>query len=248
MEWISPHSIQQNNNNNNNENHEIFQRVLKHRQVKESDTTKYTALLYGDNDDTEGKDKDITKNSGMCLLIQMEPFFMVALYRISDISAGPILELNRDQLLHTEIRRTKKSEEKEEVEESAAITADAETTDKIDNPDKEIVGYWEDGLAIYADGTREEKKVIPEESEQDAEHETHRKLLETDQDGQWEETFGSHVDTKPNGPMSVGIDISFPQSQHVYGIPEHASRAELQTTLRRTLHDEDAYYQEPYRL
>lgn len=46
----------------------------------------------------------------------------------------------------------------------------------------------------------------------------------------WEETFKSFVDSKPNGPSSVGIDISFPGFEHVYGIPEHADDFALKST------------------
>ena len=54
--------------------------------------------------------------------------------------------------------------------------------------------------------------------------------LEEDEPGMWEETFKSHVDSKPYGPTSVGVDISFPGSKHVYGIPEHADTFSLKQT------------------
>ncbi|ESO08740.1 hypothetical protein HELRODRAFT_74366 [Helobdella robusta] len=46
----------------------------------------------------------------------------------------------------------------------------------------------------------------------------------------WEETFKTHTDTKPKGPTSVGLDISFPGFQHVYGIPEHADSFALKSS------------------
>lgn len=46
----------------------------------------------------------------------------------------------------------------------------------------------------------------------------------------WEETFKSHTDSKPNGPESIGVDISFHDFQHVYGIPEHADAFSLRST------------------
>ena len=92
-------------------------------------------------------------------------------------------------------------------------------------------------LAIYADGTREERKEVKEEE--------HRHLTESelDRDGLWEESFGSHHDSKPYGPMSVGMDITFPRSSHIFGLPEHASSLELKATL-----GEGAHYSDPYRL
>jgi mannosyl-oligosaccharide alpha-1,3-glucosidase len=98
------------------------------------------------------------------------------------------------------------------------------------------VGYWEDGLAIYSDGTREERKNVEED---------HRHLteLELDKEGMWDEYFQSHHDSKPYGPMSVGMDISFPKSRHLFGLPEHAS-----STVLKTTRGAESDYKDPYRL
>lgn len=44
------------------------------------------------------------------------------------------------------------------------------------------------------------------------------------------ETFSTFTDHRPYGPMSVGVDIYFPNSDHVYGIPEHADSFSLKDT------------------
>lgn len=46
----------------------------------------------------------------------------------------------------------------------------------------------------------------------------------------WEEAFGGNTDSKPKGPESVGLDITFPGYEHVYGIPGHASSLSLKQT------------------
>ena len=46
----------------------------------------------------------------------------------------------------------------------------------------------------------------------------------------WEETWGGSTDSKPRGPESVGMDISFPGYSHVFGIPEHADSLSLRET------------------
>jgi alpha 1,3-glucosidase len=46
----------------------------------------------------------------------------------------------------------------------------------------------------------------------------------------WEETFGGNTDTKPRGPESVGLDITFSGYNHVFGIPEHADSMSLRGT------------------
>jgi alpha 1,3-glucosidase len=57
-----------------------------------------------------------------------------------------------------------------------------------------------------------------------------QKAVEDCTDNCWEETFKSHTDSKPFGPMSVGCDFTFVDFDHVYGIPEHADRFALKNT------------------
>ncbi|KAF8932696.1 hypothetical protein BGZ58_006869 [Dissophora ornata] len=59
----------------------------------------------------------------------------------------------------------------------------------------------------------------------------------------WEERFKDNTDSKPRGPESFGMDITFSGINHVYGIPEHASSLSLKATR-----GPDAPYSEPYRL
>ncbi|XP_058291263.1 neutral alpha-glucosidase AB-like isoform X4 [Hylobates moloch] len=71
----------------------------------------------------------------------------------------------------------------------------------------------------------------PEETPRDGDKakETQGKA-EKDEPGAWEETFKTHSDSKPYGPMSVGLDFSLPGMEHVYGIPEHADNLRLKVT------------------
>merc|ERR1719499_621560 len=57
----------------------------------------------------------------------------------------------------------------------------------------------------------------------------------------WSESFGSHRDDQPRGPASIGADFTFIGSEHVFGIPEHASDFSLKQT-------KNGGYEEPYRL
>ncbi|BGP48447.1 glucosidase II [Rhodotorula kratochvilovae] len=68
-------------------------------------------------------------------------------------------------------------------------------------------------------------------------------FLPPNEDGMWEETFGGKTDSKPKGPESLSLDITFPGYEHVYGIPEHASTL----SLKETRGGEGAH-SEPYRL
>ncbi|KAK7472303.1 glucosidase II [Stygiomarasmius scandens] len=63
------------------------------------------------------------------------------------------------------------------------------------------------------------------------------------EDAYWDEKFNTWTDTKPKGPESLSLDITFPNHAHVYGIPQHATRLSLPTTS-----GPDPTYTEPFRL
>ena len=95
------------------------------------------------------------------------------------------------------------------------------------------VSYWEDGLAIYADGSREERR--PEAD------------VDTKGDGFWEERIKGHSDSKPHGPSSVGVDVVFhgdTNLRKVYGLPEHTSRLALPHTTGPRTHYTDVRFVE----
>jgi alpha 1,3-glucosidase len=57
-------------------------------------------------------------------------------------------------------------------------------------------------------------------------------------DSMWEETFAGSTDTKPYGPQAIGIDVGFPDSHALLGMPEHTNKL-LLTSLSKM--------EEPYR-
>lgn len=94
-------------------------------------------------------------------------------------------------------------------------------------------------------------KVVPEKKEgeegQDANDTNEEKKEEApqgeDESTWWDESFGGNTDSKPRGPESVALDISFMGFDHVYGIPSHAGPLGLKETRGG-----DGNYEEPYRL
>ena len=46
----------------------------------------------------------------------------------------------------------------------------------------------------------------------------------------WEESYGGHTDSKPNGPTAMAMDFSFAGFDNVYGIPQHADTFSLKDT------------------
>ena len=72
-------------------------------------------------------------------------------------------------------------------------------------------------------------KVEREQKEGDEENEATANVSD-DEGTWWEESFGGNTDTKPRGPESIGLDISFPGYEHVFGIPEHTGPLSLKET------------------
>lgn len=75
-----------------------------------------------------------------------------------------------------------------------------------------------------------EQPAAEDGAEHDAGQEQHQPAADSEQPGQWEEHFKTHRDSKPHGPSSVGVDVTFPGSAHVYGVPEHADSFALKDT------------------
>ena len=75
------------------------------------------------------------------------------------------------------------------------------------------------------------------------ENDTTTKPDEEDESTWWDETFGGNTDSKPRGPESVALDISFPGFEHVYGISEHTGPL----SLRQTRGGDDNF-KDPYRM
>ncbi|KDN37171.1 hypothetical protein RSAG8_10303, partial [Rhizoctonia solani AG-8 WAC10335] len=89
-----------------------------------------------------------------------------------------------------------------------------------------------------AEGTEGEQKVIKE-----PEPKINAWFEGETEDSYWEETFNSWTDSKPKGPESFSLDITFPTHAHVYGIPQHAAPLSLPTTT-----GEGSFFSDPYRL
>lgn len=67
---------------------------------------------------------------------------------------------------------------------------------------------------------------------------------EEDREGMWEENFNGKPDSKPRGPESIGMDITFAGYADVYGLPEHTGPL----SLKETIGSGENSYDDPYRL
>ena len=74
------------------------------------------------------------------------------------------------------------------------------------------------------------QKVEKEESVEEGVEKAAEKPGAEDESTWWEESFGGNTDTKPKGPESIALDISFPGFENVFGIPEHTGPLSLRQT------------------
>ena len=74
----------------------------------------------------------------------------------------------------------------------------------------------------------------------------HRRKERKDEDpeGWWAENFKTHHDSKLRGPEAIAFDINFPNTKHVYGLPERA----ISHALPPTIASNGTALTEPYRL
>lgn len=83
----------------------------------------------------------------------------------------------------------------------------------------------------------------PKKEEGENETATEESRSDEDESTWWEESFGGNTDSKPKGPESVGLDITFPGYEHVFGIAEHAGPLSLKQTRGG-----EGNYDQPYRM
>ena len=152
-------------------------------------------------------------------------------------SASPLIVVNGRGLTYFEHRRTKAGSGVGTAEELAAAAA-AEAAAPAAK-ERRVLHWGEDGKAVY-----EDEAEHAGEGEAPASGDAPAAAADAGEAGLWEESFGTHHDSKPNGPQSVGFDVSFPGATHLYGVPEHASSH----ALKATDGTEGAAYSAPYRL
>ncbi|CAI7575718.1 unnamed protein product [Penicillium discolor] len=136
-----------------------------------------------------------------------------------------------------------------EVSKSATLNAQTETgfTNILYGPDDKfqaIVRHAPFGVEFQRDG--ETHVQLNHQGFLNLEHwrpKVDGKDGESDEDEGtwWEETFGGNTDSKPRGPESVALDITFPGYNHVFGIPEHADSLSLKETRGGSGNHENPY-------
>ncbi|KAJ5146441.1 uncharacterized protein N7515_001005 [Penicillium bovifimosum] len=136
-----------------------------------------------------------------------------------------------------------------EVSKSATLDAQSETgfTNILYGPDgkfRAIVRHAPFGIEFQRDGQTHVQ--LNHQGLLNVEHwrpKVDRKDDESAEDEStwWEETFGGNTDSKPRGPESVALDVTFPGYSHVFGIPEHADSLSLKETRGGSGNHEDPY-------
>lgn len=136
-------------------------------------------------------------------------------------------------------------EERKDKEMLTKLRDETTAERSLEQDEREIADWGEDGKPIYKD----------DESNEAAET-TEKEVPAHGNDPDGPESFGGHTDNKPHGTFqdhyfvssctlgatSIGLDMMFPGSKHVYGIPEHATDFAIKDTRG------GSGYSEPYRL
>jgi alpha 1,3-glucosidase len=145
----------------------------------------------------------------------------------------PAVSVNARGLAYIEHRRSK---------DGGAEAGSAAAGSAADSRGK-IVDWDEAGKAIYEDGSHGDDGAHAAHAGASAD--AAAVVAAGDPDSLWSENFKEHADSKPFGPTSVGVDVSFPHAAAAFGVPEHASSHALHATDGS---DANAAYREPYRL
>ncbi|XP_035265569.1 neutral alpha-glucosidase AB isoform X1 [Anguilla anguilla] len=147
------------------------------------------------------------------LIVSARPFRL-------DIMEGPqvLLSLNSRGLLAFEHLRLRKDTLSDKISSTVGSMWDKIKNVFSSNSQTDPAGAERTEDSDTADQHVEEKAADGESDKED------------EQPGEWDETFKSHTDSKPNGPSSISLDFSLPGVEHVYGIPEHADNLKLKTT------------------
>lgn len=114
---------------------------------------------------------------------------------------------------------------------------DGETQIKFNDRGLLNMEHWRPKVDKPKAETQDEK-----EGEEAVVAESDKEMAE-DESTWWEESFGGNTDSKPRGPESVALDISFPGYEYVYGVPEHTGPLALKETRGG-----DGKHSDPYRL
>lgn len=96
-----------------------------------------------------------------------------------------------------------------------------ETQIKLNHQGLLNMEHWRPKIDKPAEEKKEGEEETPEETPKPAGE---------DEGTWWEESFGGNTDSKPRGPESLGLDITFEGYEHVYGVAEHAGPLSLKQT------------------
>jgi alpha 1,3-glucosidase len=121
---------------------------------------------------------------------------------------------------------------------------DGETHIKLNDQGLLNIEHWRPKVDKPAVPEKEDDgNDTPDEEGKEEQTEKKEEPKKEDESTWWEESFGGNTDTKPRGPESVALDISFIGYEHVFGIPSHAGPMALKQTRGG-----EGNYEEPYRM
>ncbi|XP_072933966.1 neutral alpha-glucosidase AB [Epargyreus clarus] len=103
------------------------------------------------------------------------------------------------------------------------ITSDPLKFDFLDK-NGEVAVVLNGNCQLFVEPLRTKREKVADDDE-----DGNGNALELDEEA-WSENFKSHHDSKPRGNEAVSLDVTFPDADQVYGIPEHTDNLALSTT------------------
>lgn len=159
------------------------------------------------------------------LVLQYSPFQLE--FRVDGVA---VMRVNSEGLMHFEQFRGRNPRPTQPQPPNAPVPVEGETPEQA----AEAQARFQEQMQKHA-------------ADQQAFDANPSSVMPYDEAGMWEESHGSHTDHKSKGPAALGLDVTFVNVKHAYGIPEHASSFSLKNTLSVSGSD-PAHYSEPYRL
>lgn len=174
--------------------------------IDEQNKEKCTFIFGQDDDAKVGQQSDSKLDVRYKLVLKASPF----LAEVFDAAGNTVVAVNSRGLMRFEDYRE--------------LGTELPIKPALFGAPKEAQAYDEAGRPINDQSNANSDKSSAEQPQAEAQTSPAAELQT------YAETFSTFTDLRPYGPMSVGMDIQFPNSDHVYGIPEHADSFSLKDT------------------
>lgn len=214
----------------------------------ESQTSDECTFSFGLSTNQQQQQSGVAEQYKYKLILKASPFQA----QVIDANGNTVVLVNSKGLMRFEEHRELNADGSKQQQLYGA-PRQAKAYDEAGRPIEDQSSAQESSEASEA-ATQEAPQASPQEEVPQADQpndEAHQLESSSTEVQTYVETFSTFTDHRPYGPMSIGVDIYFPNSDHVYGIPEHADSFSLKDTRPNIgdpyrLYNVDIFEYEPY--